>query len=100
MTVVQTKLNLLQEAIEEDEALGKVLDKFLKVVLAQHQARLGKYKMNLKQFEARYGMLSEEFYQKFEQGQLGDDMDFFEWAGLFELFQELRKKIEHLELAE
>jgi hypothetical protein len=29
-------------------------------------------------------MSSEDFYKKFESGKLGDDADFFEWAGLYQ----------------
>jgi hypothetical protein len=42
-------------------------------------------------------MSSPDFYQKFERGELGDAMDFFEWAGLFELQQSLLEKIQRLE---
>jgi len=33
-------------------------------------------------FEKRYGMSSDEFVDKFERGELGDDQDYFEWWGL------------------
>jgi hypothetical protein len=100
MATVQAKLDLLQEVMAEDENLSRVIDKLLKVFLEQHQARLDRYSAELEQFETRYGMSSAEFYQKFEHGQLGDAIDFFEWAGLFELQQELLKKVERLETAQ
>jgi len=53
----------------------------------------------LQQFEAQYNMPSVVFYPQFEQGLLGDNMDFFEWAGIFELQQALLIKIKRLELA-
>ncbi len=48
-------------------------------------------------FENRYGMSSATFYDRFEAGKLGDAMDFFEWAGLYELRQDILKKIRRLE---
>lgn len=33
-------------------------------------------------FEERYSMRSEEFYDRFRAGELGDDADFIRWAGL------------------
>jgi hypothetical protein len=33
------------------------------------------------------------FYQRFEAGELGDAMDFFEWAGLCDLRQDLLEKV-------
>ncbi len=44
---------------------------------------------NLKYFEKKYGMKTEEFYKKFVSGNLGDDMDFFEWKASSEIFTEL-----------
>jgi hypothetical protein len=44
-------------------------------------------------------MDSGTFYQRFEAGELGDAMDFFEWAGLYELGKDLLGKIRRLEQA-
>ena len=45
----------------------------------------------------RYKMPSNTFHQQFEAGELGDEMDFFEWSGLYELWQDMQHKIELLE---
>lgn len=47
---------------------------------------------NIKYFEKKYGMKTEEFYKKFVRGELGDDMDFFEWKASSEIFNELTKE--------
>lgn len=39
----------------------------------------------LADMEARYGMSSDEFYLKFNRGELGDDEDFFVWASLYDM---------------
>jgi hypothetical protein len=36
----------------------------------------------IKDFEQRYGMDSDEFLREFERGELGDSQDYFEWWGL------------------
>lgn len=46
-----------------------------------------------------YGMESPVFYQRFEAGELGDTMDFFEWSGLYKLRQDALEKIRRLESA-
>ncbi len=97
MADVQTKLNLLKEVVTDEGTLNLVLDKLLDTILEEHRLRLNRYQVDLKIFEARYGMPSVEFYDEFEQGKLGDGMDFFEWAGLFELQQDLLEKIQRLE---
>lgn len=99
MSTVRAKLNLLEEVIEEDEVLSRMLDKLVQISLAQHQTRLERYKDDLSRFEARYKMSSADFYEKFERGELGDDMDFFEWAGLYELYQDLSEKVNRLKVA-
>jgi hypothetical protein len=40
-------------------------------------------------FEKKYGMKTEDFYKKFVRGELGDDMDYFEWKASSEIFNEL-----------
>ena len=45
----------------------------------------------LKDFEEKYGMSSEEFYEKFEKGELGDSQEFMLWASEFEALKMLKK---------
>ncbi len=47
---------------------------------------------NMRYFEKKYGMKTEEFYKKFVSGTLGDDMDFFEWKASTEIYNELREE--------
>jgi hypothetical protein len=41
--------------------------------------------LDLKEFEQKYQMTSEEFQERFSQGVLGDDADFMVWSGLYEM---------------
>ena len=49
--------------------------------------------------EARHGMASAEFYRRFSAGELGDSLDWFEWAGLYELKANLLLRMQQLEAA-
>jgi hypothetical protein len=58
------------------------------------QREIGKYSITkqitelqdkLKSFENQYQMESEYFYQRFQKGELGDSMDFFEWNTYYEM---------------
>jgi midasin (ATPase involved in ribosome maturation) len=40
----------------------------------------------IKKYETQYKMSSEEFYPKFRAGELGDDIDFFEWSVFYEMW--------------
>lgn len=42
-------------------------------------------KHRLKEFEERYQMPSEHFHQRFQTGELGDDINFFEWNAYYEM---------------
>ena len=39
----------------------------------------------LRKFEEKYQMRSQEFYQRFQAGELGDSADFFEWNTYYEM---------------
>lgn len=47
---------------------------------------------NINYFERKYGMVTKEFFEKFLKGELGDDMDFFEWKASKEVYDELEKE--------
>jgi len=93
------ELDVLVETYSDETALDQVLDKLLDVVIEQYRARLARYDRELRDFEKRYEMESAAFYRHFEAGELGDVADYFEWAGLYEMRQELAAKIRRLELA-
>lgn len=98
MTVsINDKLELLRDGSRDDNEFDHLLGKLLTVRLNQQQRRLQQYQLDLHAFEQRFDMESSHFYQRFEAGELGDSMDFFEWAGLYELYQEARNKVERLE---
>jgi len=44
-------------------------------------------------FERRYNLVSEEFYARFEQGELGDAVDFVEWSATYEMLQNLEDRL-------
>lgn len=93
------KLEVLRGTYSDEAELDLILGKLLDVVLSQHRQRLERYEQDLHEFEERYGIESATFYRRFEAGELGDAMDFFEWAGLYELCQDIIEKIRRLEPA-
>jgi hypothetical protein len=44
----------------------------------------------LKKFENQYQMSSQNFYQKFQNGELGDSIDFFEWNTYYEMLTQVK----------
>ncbi len=46
-------------------------------------------------YESKYGIKSEDFYAKYNRGELGDDRDYIKWAGYFVMAMRSRLK-EHV----
>ena len=54
--------------------------------------KLGDIYNSMNYFERKYGMKTEEFYEKFVSGALGDNMEFFEWKASKEIHDELKEE--------
>lgn len=92
-----SKLEVLKDTYSNEAELDVILGKLIDVAFSRHRLRLERYDQDLRKFEERYGMESATFYRRFEAGELGDAIDFFEWAGLYELRQKIIEKIRQLE---
>lgn len=51
--------------------------------------RLGELAEDVEYFEKKYGLETDEFYERFREGEMGDDMDLFEWKAAKEVRDEL-----------
>jgi len=93
------KLQVLTDTYTDKAMLDQILEKLLQVTLNQHRSRLQRYMRELAAYEKRFGIKSDLFYSRFEAGEMGDAMDYFEWAGLYELYQDISEKVQRLEQA-
>lgn len=48
---------------------------------------------HLKIYETQYQMSFDDFYQKFRTGELGDDIDFFEWSVFYEMWLSAQQEL-------
>ena len=62
----------------------------------QYERDLAGLQEDLRTFENEYAMTSAEFFAKFQKGDGGDEMDFIEWAALYQMRQNLLEKKEAL----
>ena len=46
--------------------------------------------------EIKYKMSSEEFYRKFNKGEMGDRMEIIHWAGMYDMHKRLKQKLEKI----
>lgn len=45
----------------------------------------------LKEFEKKYKIKSEQFYKRYELGEMGDSFDYIKWAGEYETLAKLQE---------
>ena len=53
---------------------------------------------DLQAYEEKYRLSSDEFYRRYERGEMGDDEDFMLWAGLVEMLASNEKRLRGLEI--
>ena len=94
---ISYKLELLKDISTDETDFDRILGKLLDNALSQQRLRVRQYERELGEFEERYNLESAAFYRRFEAGEMGDAMDYFEWAGLYELYQKAQGKIRRLE---
>ena len=51
---------------------------------------------DLKKFEEKYNLSSKLFYEKFENGEFGDEDDYMIWAGIYEMYLNDTQKLAKL----
>ena len=99
MSTVLSKVRRLEKYMVSTDAssLDRVLVLSIDKLLDRETSRLISQKARLEQqlsgFERRYSLNSEEFYEKFERGELGDAMDFVEWSATYEMAANLRHRL-------
>ena len=81
---------------EEDFYLENTIKKIIGYEKSKIKDELRKLMFDLKELEKKYERKSETFYTDFIAGQLGDKMDFIEWASLYEMYLKNKEKVELL----
>lgn len=76
-----------------DRALTKIIE--LERVNTLKQA--SELQSKLQTYELQYQMPSEIFYQRFSEGSLGDEIDYFEWGVIYELWQSVQERLQVLQ---
>lgn len=79
--------------------LDASLSKLIYFQIAKYQSNINQIHCELSRFEEKYHMTSDDFYQKFKSGKMGDSAEFFEWAGLYENVLLYNDRIRSLEAA-
>ena len=72
------------------------IDKLYAHEIAEARSKLAGFEAELAEFETQYEMTSDDFFQQFQAGKLGDDMDFFDWSALVQMTRNLRTRLDLL----
>ena len=95
-TSTAQRLHALAALYEQGQAsnlMDRTLDKLLHHEAEQSQAQLNQLEADLAEFEHQYNLSSPEFYRQYQAGQMGDDMDYVEWASLVQMTDNLKKRL-------
>jgi len=69
------------------------IDNFLRYHVIRLKREISRMQFALNKYEVKYNMTSEIFYNKLENGDLGDDRDFVMWSGIYELLIDSKNQL-------
>ncbi|WP_069471009.1 hypothetical protein [Candidatus Marithrix sp. Canyon 246] len=97
MTTLEKVKCLEQYLIIDTSTVDPVLDMSINKLLAREHARMQELNTRLLDqliaFEETYSLSSSDFYRAYEKGDMGDEMDFVEWAATVEMFTNVEKRL-------
>jgi len=73
-----------------------MFDKFIDYHINRIKREIALMQIDLKEYEQKFNMRSDKFYEQFENGELGDDKDFILWSGIFEMQMNCKQKLQKL----
>jgi len=93
------KLQILESLCRsgyQSEVIQRTIDKLIALEQDRVRRELSKIWARLRAFEAQYEMSSDDFYKRYEQGELGDAADFMEWSSFYDMAQSVQQQLNRL----
>lgn len=81
----------------EKKYIESTINKMLKVEPGMVKRELKQIKDSLADFEKRHKMSSDEFFEKFNAGKLGDDREYIKWYAYKDTFNKLIERSKEIE---
>ncbi len=81
----------------EKKYIESTINKMLKVELGMVKREIMHVKNSLTDFEKRHKMSSEEFYDKFNTGKLGDGREYIKWYAYKDTSNKLMERLKEIE---
>jgi hypothetical protein len=96
MKLIQNIEKIFERGLQ-DEYLSRAIGKIVEHTKERTSSNVHLLKKDLSQFEKKYGISSEKFFNRFEKGELGDDEDYFEWSAIFQMYKRATERLKMLE---
>lgn len=104
MTTQEKILNQLQ-VLENISKQGYYSDNFavsLRNIFIEEiksiEQQIREIEVDLQAFEKQYQLSSQQFYQQFKNGKLGDRIDFVEWSAFYQMWSSLQERLNLLKV--
>lgn len=79
-----------------DQVIDLAVRKLLEHQIQKDEAQLAALRADLARFEESYAMKSEDFFARYQAGQMGDDTEVFEWNALYKMHTRLADAVKTL----
>lgn len=76
----------------DDLFISRTLAKILDYKIKNYETKIKELTKELKTFERTYKMKSSVFFKKFNEGKIGDNLDFIEWSSIYRMYMHLVEK--------
>lgn len=83
---LETLLELYSRGYQSP-VIDQTIEKLVNLESNRIRAEVERLTARLQVYEEKYGMKSDQFYPRFMNGELGDEMDFVEWSIFWEMYQ-------------
>lgn len=70
---------------------------FIIYKISQLEKAIFNIEKDLRKYERKYKLPSQEFYQQFEAGKFGDEDDYMIWSGIYEMLQENKTELKKIQ---
>jgi hypothetical protein len=77
--------------------IDRALNKIIELEKANTLKQASELQSKLQIYELQYQMSSDVFYPKFNDGSLGDEIAYFEWSVLYELWLSTQERLKVLQ---
>lgn len=100
MTQTLSQVKDLEKFIQkhgEDSFISQTISKMLSFKIRKYAKDIKRLDEELKGFEIIHKMKSAAFFKAFQEGKIGDDLDFIEWSSIYKMQKQLIEKEAELE---